>query len=289
LNDLIWNDKFPSPAELVFDRAGSLLQRADIAQPRFIWTHILPPHDPYLPPPPYRGQFLVSSKLTRAYHFIGLTNHTLPHGVSPDELRSRYDEDIGYADHAVGSFLDWLDQTGRLDRSIVIISADHGESFENGWFKHTGPYLFNNLIRIPLLVHLPGQKQGSRITQPAQQVDLLPTILDLIGQQSPSWTEGTSLVPALQGKVLPQRPIFSMNFETSSTFEPITRGTVAVIDDEFKYIWRLGTPEAFLYRYRTDPLEKQNLVTSDPAIASRMRDLLAKKLQEVNTHIVAGP
>ena len=76
------------------------------------------------------------------------------------ELRARYDENIAYADHVVGDFLEWLDQTGRLDRSIVIVSADHGESFEHGWLLHTGPYLYNGLIRIPLLIHLPGQKEG---------------------------------------------------------------------------------------------------------------------------------
>ncbi|HXW90960.1 MAG TPA: sulfatase, partial [Terriglobales bacterium] len=238
LDAVIWNDRFASPAEPVFDQVRSLVERADIAQPRFVWAHVLPPHDPYLAPLPFRGSFLPSAKLTRVYGFLGLHNDQLPPGVSVEELRARYDEDIAYTDHVVGSFLDWLDQSGRLDRSIVIISSDHGESFEHGWFKHTGPYLFNGLIRVPLLIHLPGQKQGSRIALPAEQVDLLPTILDLIGSPAPSWSEGASLVPGLQGKPLPDRLLFSMNLEDNSSFEPVTRGTVAVIDDDFKYIER---------------------------------------------------
>jgi arylsulfatase A-like enzyme len=289
MSDLIWNDQFPNPAEPVFDWVRHSLQPSGTHQPRFVWAHVFPPHDPYLAPLPYRGRFLSSSKLTRMYDFIGLDNRSLPRGVSVDEMRARYDEDINYTDHAVGSFLEWLDHTGRLDRSIVIISADHGESFEHGWFKHTGPYLYNDLIRIPLLVHLPGQKEGLRITQTAEQVDLLPTILDLVGGPVPSWSEGTSLKPSLEGKQVVPRSIFSMNLETSSTFEPITRGTLAVIDNDFKYIDRLRSQEVSLYRYRTDPLEQQNLVESEPAVAARMKALLADQLKEVNDRVFPKP
>lgn len=286
---LIWSESYAGAPEPVFDRARNLLERRDIAQPHFIWAHILPPHDPYLAPLPFSGRFLPRQKLTHLYDFIGFQNEKPPPGVSIAELRARYDESISYADQAVGNFLEWLGRTGRLDRSIVIVTADHGESFEHHWLMHTGPYLYNGLIRVPLLVHLPGQKQGLRITQAAEQVDLLPTILDLVGKQPPIWADGTSLKPSLEGKPIPRRSIFSMNLETNSTFEPITRGTLAVIDDDFKYIDRLGTQEVSLYRYRTDPLEGQNLVESEPAVAARMKALLVDKLREVNAQHVHNP
>jgi arylsulfatase A-like enzyme len=285
LTALIWSDRTVG-AELILERARDLLERRDIAQPQFVWAHILPPHDPYFAPLPYRGRFLSTDKLNRLYDFIGVQNQGPPPGVSVAELRARYDESICYADHVVGDFLDWLDRTGRLDRSIVIITADHGESFEHQWLMHTGPYLYNGLIRTPLLIHLPGQKEGSHITQTAEQVDILPTILDLIGRQPPNWAEGVSLRPSLEGKKLLQRPIFSMNLETNSAFQPITRGTVAVIDDDFKYIDQLGSREVSLYRYRTDPLEEQNLVESEPVVAERMKALLAEKLREANAKAI---
>jgi arylsulfatase A-like enzyme len=286
---LFWNDRYPNAAELAFERARLILERRDIAQPRFVWTHILPPHDPYLAPLPYRGRFLSTHKLTRLSDFIGFQNDAKPPGVSIAELRARYDESVAYADHAVGDFVEWLDQTGRLDRSIVIVSADHGESFEHNWLKHTGPFLYNGLIRIPLLVHLPGQKQGVRISQTAEQVDLLPTILDLIGEPAPSWAEGTSLKPAFEDKALPQRLIFSMNLEGSSVFEPISHGTVAVLDKDFKYIDQLGTQEMSLYRYKTDPREEQNLVKGEPDVAASMHDLLVNKLKEINSRVIPTP
>jgi arylsulfatase A-like enzyme len=286
---LIWSDRYPSPAEPVFDRVRDLIARRDIPQPRFVWIHLMPPHDPYFPPLPYRGRFLDSSKLTRSRDFLGQRNDSPQRGVSVAELRARYDENIAYADHVVGDFLEWLDRTGRLDRSIVIVSADHGESFEHNWLLHTGPYLYNGLIRIPLLIHLPGQKQGLRITQAAEQVDLLPTILDLVGGQAPSWSEGTSLKPLLEGKQLPQRLLFSMNLDPNSTFAPIEQGTVAVIDNEFKYVAQLATHEGALYRYKTDPEEEQNLVVSDAPVAARMKDFLTKKLEEINQWAVSQP
>jgi arylsulfatase A-like enzyme len=289
LDALVWSRQYPSPAEAVFDRARSLLQRPDISQPRFLWTHIFPPHDPYLAPPPYQKRFLPGDKLTRSYNFIGLRNRTAPGGTSAAELRARYDETVLYADHAVGDFLDWLDRTGRFDRSIVIVSADHGESFEHGWFLHSGPYLYDGVIHIPLLIHLPGQKEGGRIGYPAQQVDLLPTLLDLLGEKIPSWTDGTSLKPILEGKALPERYIFSMNLEPNSSFDPISKGTLATVDNEFKYIISLEQRQGALYRYKTDEFEDHNLIESEPEVAERMRTVSLARLKDANDRFTPKP
>ena len=282
LDSIIWSRLNPHPAEPVFDKAEALIARRDIKQPRFLWTHVWPPHDPYLPPAPFIGQFLPGEKLTRNYEFLGLQSSAAPKGVSAEELRARYDESVQYADSVVGKYLDWLDRTGRLDHSIVIVSADHGESFEHNWFLHDGPYLYNGLIHIPLLIHLPGQKQGAHIDYPAQQVDLLPTLLDLIGAKAPSWTDGVSLKPLLEGKTMAPRYIYSMSFERNRELDPITKGTVAMIDDQFKYVRYLGTSKEELYRYKTDENEQHNLVGSEPETSKRMRGLLLKTLDGVN-------
>jgi arylsulfatase A-like enzyme len=279
---LIWPHRYPAPADAAFSQARALLERPDIAQPRFLWTHILPPHSPYLPPERYSRHFLSTEKLPSSYDLLSLRNYALPAGTSADELRARYDEMVLYADAAVGGFLDWLDRTGRLDHAIVIVSADHGESFEHNWFTHAGPALYNSLIQIPLLIHMPGQGQGVRLSLLAQQADLLPTILDLVGGAPPSWTDGESLKPALESKALPERYIFSMNLEPDRTFSPISKGTLAILDDEFKYVIRLDSHQELLYRYKTDRLEEHNLIGSEPDVAKRLHDVLLGKLQQVN-------
>jgi arylsulfatase A-like enzyme len=168
----------------------------------------------------------------------------------------------------------------------VIVSADHGESFEHNWFSHTGPHLYNGLIHIPLLIHLPGQKEGARVNYLAQQADLLPTIIDLVGGPMPTRTDGVSLKPVLQGKALPERYVFSMNFEPNRIFDPITKGTVAVMDEEFKYVNYLDRHQEALYRYKSDQFEDHNLIDSEPEVATRMRDALSEKLKEVNRQLI---
>jgi arylsulfatase A-like enzyme len=286
---IIWPRRYPAQAEHIFHRARALLERPDISQPRFLWAHILPPHDPYLPPLPYRGRFLPGDRLTRAYDFLTLRNYALPTGISADEVRARYDEMVLYADAAIGDFIDWLDRTGRLDHAIVIVTADHGESFEHHWFLHSGPPLYDALIQIPLLIHLPGQVHGSRISQPAQQVDLLPTILDLIGAPAAGWTDGASLKPELEGKIPPDRLVFSMNLEPDRVFGSISNGTLSVIDNEFKYVIRLNSHEESLYRYKIDRLEDHNLISSEPDIAKRLRNVLLARLVHVNEQYVGRP
>jgi arylsulfatase A-like enzyme len=278
---LIWPHCYPAPPEAVFDRARAFLERSDIGQPRFLWTHILAPHDPYLPPSPYKGNFL-PNKPTRAYDFLSLRNYALPAFASAEELRARYDEMVLYSDAAVGGFLDWLDRTGRFENAIVIITADHGESFEHNWFLHAGPQLYNAVIQVPLLIHVPGLGQGTHISQVAQQADLLPTVLDLAGVPAPTWTDGTSLRPALGGKALPGRFVFSMNLEPDNAFGSVAKGTLAVMNDEYKYVILLDLHQESLYRYKADPLEEHDLIASEPDVARSLYDALLAKLREVN-------
>jgi len=289
LDVLISGDRYPFPAEKAFEQARTLVERRVHTQPLFLWTHILPPHDPYWPPASFRRRFLPTEKLISHSDPTNFDAHRLPPGVSAAQQHARYDEMIAYADHALGDFLDWLDQSGRLDRSIVIISADHGESFEHDWYNHTGPFLYNGLIHIPLLIHLPGQKQGARVSYLAQQVDLLPTILDFVGGSVPTRTDGVSLRPALEGKQLPERYVFSMNLEPNRVFDPITKGTVAVVDDEFKYVNYLGRHQEVLYRYKSDTTEEHDLIGAEPEVAKRMRDALFEKLKEVNRQFTPKP
>jgi arylsulfatase A-like enzyme len=281
IDHVLWHDRYPSPVEDVFQGAKKLLERQGESQPVFLWTHIFPPHDPYWPPPSYRNHF-VPAGIRNYDNFIVRDNERPHRGATLDELRAAYDEMIQYADRSVGDYLDWLDRTGRLDRSIVIITADHGELFDHGRLAHWGPDLYNGVIHIPLLIHLPGQKKGARIEQLAQQSDLLPTVLDLIAAPIPGWTDGASLKPLLNGNSMPDRYIFSMNLESNSIFRPITKGTVAVMDSDFKFVRHLESGTEQLYRYKSDAAEEHNLIQSEPQAAARLRQVLLEKIREVN-------
>jgi arylsulfatase A-like enzyme len=282
IDAFLWPHRYPAPAEPVFERAQTFLEDQRVAQPRFLWTHILPPHDPYLPPAFTRKHFLASDKLTRAGDLVSSSASGLPLGATAAEFRERYDEMVLYADTVVGNYLDWLQRTGRSDHAIVIVTSDHGESFEHGTFLHGGPTLYEGMIRVPLLIHLPGQRDKVRVSQVAQEADLLPTLLALVGAPAPSWTDGVSLKPAIEGGTLPERYTYSMNLEPARIFAPISVGTVAIRDDQFKYVIRLGLHQESLYRYKEDPLEEHNLITSDPDVAARLRNALFSQLNQVN-------
>jgi arylsulfatase A-like enzyme len=139
-----------------------------------------------------------------------------------------------------------------------------------------------------LLIHLPGQKQGARIPQLSQQADLLPTILDFAGLPAPSWTDGTSLKPALEDRPIPDRYVFSMNLESSSSFHAISQGNIAVLDDEFKLVHDIHSQKESLYRYKKDYQEKNNVLQAQPKEAQRLRTVLQEKLVSVNEAYAAA-
>jgi arylsulfatase A-like enzyme len=277
---LLWGDRYPSPPEAVFQQARALVERRDIQQPRFVWTHIMPPHDPYWPAAGFRGKFREAG--TPNYSDCQVYVHELPRGLTAAELRACYDEMLLEGDAAVGRFLDWLEATGRLEGSIVIISADHGESFEHNWYSHGGPYLFDGLIHVPLFIHLPGQRQGKHIAHAAEQADLAPTVLDLLGMPPPGWCDGVSLKPLMEGQTPGPRYLFSMNLEADRIFDPVSKGTLAIFDDEFKYVINLSSGKEQMFRYRSDPGDERDLVRVETGRAAVLREALRRKLDEVN-------
>lgn len=295
LDSALWPGRYFAPADTVFARARALLERQDIHQPRFVWTHAFPPHDPYWPPNDVQGSDANGGHVPCRRIMIS-NPRKLPSGVAPGDVRACYDEMVRYADREVGSYLEWLQQTGRMKRSVVIVSSDHGESFEDGWYLHGGPRLQAGLIHVPLIVHLPasqsaqegpssGSEHSFRVQDPAEQADLLPTLLDFAGAPAPEWTDGISLRPALEGKPLPARYLFSMNLETDRARGAISKGTLAVMDRDFRLVRHLDSEKQSLYRCR-DSSEK-DVIDSEKGAAARLQEVLALKLKQVNTLFAA--
>ena len=274
-------DITPFPAEEVYAQAERFLGEQRIAAPLFVWVHIMPPHDPYLPPPPFLYSIL-PEKILDDRSFEGGIQAKPPRlpQAALDQLRLRYDEHIRYADSETGRFLDYLATNGYLDTSVVLVAADHGESFGRGWLGHNGPYLYQPLIHVPLIVHLPGQTKGSRIAAFGEHADIGPTVLDLIGLARAPWMEGASLLPAIHGQApAGSAPKFSMNLEKNSRFGDFTTGTVAVMADGYKYIRYLdGAKSAELYKLANDPHETNNLAGSSADLVMHFEGLIRAKL-----------
>ena len=253
----VWNDltRVPNNASMrfrpaaSFDRAKQVL--ATLPDGYFLWIHVITPHSPYLPDATDRGRFLPNSEQNTYEEESG--NRWQPHYPPNqqslvDQRRLRYDEFIATADRAFGSFMSELENSGKLQKTTVIVSADHGESFEGGVYQHSSPYLTRPILHIPLIIRAPGQRDSCTVSLTADQTSLAPTILELAGVPKPDWMRGPSLAPWLHrdGQGEYEGLAFSQYFERNSVFKPLRHGTISVIDGQYQYVYYLDTQKGEL-------------------------------------------
>jgi arylsulfatase A-like enzyme len=163
-------------------------------RPFFLWLHYLDPHGPYWAPPEYVDAAARESPKSRTKE-----------GRRDDGLRrENYDGEVRYVDHELGRILRVLN---RRPNTVVIISSDHGEEFfEHGDVGH-GHTVYEELLRVPLIVKLPGLGSGY-VNMPVDLIDIAPTVLDYLGVGIPSSMQGRSLLPVVHGSGC-ERPSFA--------------------------------------------------------------------------------
>ena len=249
----------------------------------FLWVHVFAPHAPYLPNAANLGRFLPSDEMRTA------EDELLFHRYSPDQqglvdkARLRYDEFIAETDSAFGSFLSSLESAGSLKNTAVIVSADHGESFEGGVYSHDSIFQIRPEIHIPLMIRMPGQENGSRVALAADQTALAPTILDIAGVPRADWMRGQSLLPWLNrnGEGEGEGLAFTQYLATNSIFKPISKGTVGVIDGRHQYVLNLASGKGILRGL--DEAQSWNLDRSaeNPALAQTFRDAIYTRFPDL--------
>lgn len=274
----------PYVAERTYDDVLALMAREGRAAPLFVWAQTLPPHSPYLPPTSTRYRLLPKGEL-EAWADMMPDNVFYKSAAQGqvDKHRLRYRELTMAADAALGNFLDELQRQGRLDAALILITSDHGESFEKGFLGHAGPLTHDALIRVPMVIKLPGQKHGQVLQMPASQADLAPTLLDLVDAPPLPRSEGRSLRAALEGLQMQASPVFAMTMERQSRFQPLREGHYVVIDGDHKLTLRLGqsagtsaTPT--LTDLAADPEEAQDLTATRPQRTRELEALLRQRL-----------
>ncbi|MBK7875370.1 MAG: sulfatase [Planctomycetes bacterium] len=193
-------------------------------------------------------------------------------GVVPDDeivrfVASQYDAGVASLDRLVGALLDDLDQRGLLDRSIVVVTADHGEElFEHGKPLHGRAY--DESVRVPLLVRLPGQAAARVVDAPVGLVDVAPTLLDLAGVPIPRTMQGESFARLARGEADPGR-----RAHVQLDLDRTPRGVRTA-----RWKW-LDVGAGELYDLRDDPLERKNLAGAPEAeaVERELRELLARE------------
>ena len=250
----VYDDQMPRPGnrqEFLEDaerRAGDTVDRAVAwldsrsEKPFFLWVHLYDPHTPYDPPSPFREQY-----------------------------KDRpYDGEIAYADRELGRLMESLRRKSPPEKTLVAVLSDHGESLgEHGEFSH-GVFLYDATLRIAFLLSGPGVPSGLRVTPQARTIDLLPTILELIGSPAAAGVEGASLVPLFTGKDAGTAISYA-----ETLFPKINLGWAelrAIRTNQWKYI-RAPKPE--LYDLSKDPRETNNVLAEHPYEVRKLEAQLA--------------
>ena len=283
-----------TPPEEVYNRFLEDLSKENTLNnqrpPFFTWLHTFPPHEPYLPPAPYMGMLGEGEKFnTRKKQLesgILYSKYKPEQQTDVDILRKRYDELILYSDKQFELFMSRLQQTIDMSNTIIIFTADHGQSFSHGYQAHDGPYLYESLVRVPLVIKMPGTGKGKVIETPIEIIDIAPTVLELVGQPMPNWMEGRSLVPLINGKD-DSRPVYSMQLIRNRSIgnDPITKGAIAVREGDYKLIHYLKDNNSLLFNLKEDPNELKNLFNQEPEISKRLLTLINTNLKKANEEI----
>lgn len=239
----------------------------------FMWLHYMDVHYPFQPP----ARFVEAvggdpPSATRTADLNGKMQEN-PEALSQadhEELRTLYRAELRYVDHAVGQVLDALADRGALSETLVVATADHGEAFgEHGRYGHH-PYMYDELLRVPLFVQVPeGVDAGlpaspDPVDRQVSLVDLSPTVYEACDVPAPDALQGRSLFEAVRGEGEED-----VALGTSKGGEKLAART-----SDWKYLWHIDEDSEELYDLAADPDETTDVADDHPDAVERFRDRL---------------
>ena len=243
----------PAGARLFFDErpAGAVNEAAlgwlaeHGSEPFFLWLHYYDPHQPLTPPAPWNQLFAANP----------------------------YAGEIAYADESFGTVVDALRDRGAWERTLVVVTSDHGEGLgEHGEATHS-LLLYEGTLRVPLIVRVPGGSAGLVVREPVGTVDVLPTVLELLGMPVPEGLHGRSLAETLRTGPPPTRR--GLYAETLSPRLAHRWGELrAWREGDAKYI---HGPRPELYDLAADPRELAPLRADASALHAKLEGFLARE------------
>jgi arylsulfatase A-like enzyme len=256
------DEAFDRRARATTDRALGWLASVPRDRPMLLWVHYYDPHSPYDPPPRHRELFPPAGpgRLARQV--------------------ARYDAEIHFADDEIGRLLDGLGRLRSLEHTLLVVATDHGEGLmQHGWMEH-GIDLHEELVRVALVLRLPGRIVPARPAEPVSLADVAPTVLGLLALPAGGMrSEGQDLSPLLlraapapAGRTLH----FQRRFYTRADEEewPARGEMVAVRSGQWKYVEAPEQGLRQLFDLAADPGETRDLVGAEPARAAELARLL---------------
>lgn len=255
--------------------------RKNKRKPFFLWVHYFDPHAPYDPPKPFDQMF------------IGVTDTPLKRTIA------RYDGEIRFTDQEIQRLLEQLESFGLTDKTLIVVTSDHGEGLgEHNWMGHA-VYVYEEEMRIPLIMRLPGKIPANTVLKaPVQSIDMAPTILGLLEIPVPDVFQGRDLSSLARGRA--EDPGDSAVYfermhyygkadyfnETQYLLKrvkglPLKGEKYGVRQNRMKFIWAPAENTEELYDLDQDPEEKVNLTRGDHGeSAERYKQMLKEWLRK---------
>jgi arylsulfatase A-like enzyme len=264
--------------------------------PFFLWVHYIEPHGPYEVPEPdlleqvtnlprIAGEPATLPALKENYQPYGIPAYqVLGEERDPRQYRLRYAARVRYMDKYLQKLLDDVRRLGLEDDTLIAFTADHGELLgEHGYYFMHSTTVLGSVLNIPLILAGPGIEAGRRIPVPVSNVDIMPTVLDLLGIGSGSISEqmqGRSLTAMLRGESVEERPVYAL---AKHTMESCVRlGPLKYVRSEAGNTGREG-----LFDLERDPGESHDVSRSRPVDAAKFKELLAKFIAQ-NPGVLSG-
>jgi arylsulfatase A-like enzyme len=238
----------------------------------FLWLHYMEPHAAYrpslafgdLPPSVDAGR----EGFLRTWQPSNKTVPTVLRSEDVTALLALYDGEVLDVDRWVGGIWDEIEAQGLADRTLLVITADHGDEFgEHGDYGH-GHTVYQELNWVPLIVVGPPVATPGRVVEtPVPLLDIMPTLLDVAGAPVPELIRGQSLLPVLQGAEPSPRPIYSESPARRSSYDD-----KALRLGDYKLVYDVKLDRLELYDLHSDPGEQLDLSAAEPQRAAAMRE-----------------
>jgi arylsulfatase A-like enzyme len=286
-----YDDELTSLRDRVHGRRADQVSAAAIAMleefgagPFFLFVNFFDPHAPYDPPAPFDRGLGKPDEKDHKQRLIGrLIAGDAPEPVarfSEDQqewiagMLEAYDAEIRYMDHHLGKLLDAIAAAPRGDETLVVITSDHGESFGEHFYLSHGAHLYEDNVRVPLLLRFPGAAEGERVAEQVQTHQLFPTLLGAAGLALPEGVDVRGL-EATGGDVLLEVRRSDLNVKFFGEF--FDRDQLAIQVWPYKLVLRT-TGERELFDLASDPAELDDLSEREP---ERVAELLARLRAEM--------
>jgi arylsulfatase A-like enzyme len=264
----------------------------NLEQPFFIFVHYFDPHLPYEAPAPYDTLFDPGYEgeiedhydpenlpRARAVNFNNMKSLT---AADWNHIKSLYDGEVAFTDEAIGTLLKGLEERGLRDNTLIVFLSDHGEEFyDHGGFEH-GHTLFDELIKAPLIFSLSDVlPQDVRLSRQVRLLDVVPTILDLLGIRVSTHFEGVSLKPLLLGKTRPAEPAGATLLPPEIAYSEAMLyyfEKKCLTAYPWKLIYDMRTGEEKFFNLAEDPEESVNIVGRLNESLALLEETLAKTI-----------